>query len=389
MLPWIALAVWVSICPAVARGQEPGATDAASARDEASLWFVRTSYQAWRAHPTTPGGQSHFQAFRVEIGRRVDGTRPWHQSYKYPSYGVGLFTADFGNAEQDRGRPLAVYGFLSLPLTNPVGRVQPMTDFGAGLALGWNAPEPEINPFEWTPTSSTTIYVDWGLYLKVLMTKRMDLIGGASLMHFSNGGLHAPNFGINLPGPRLALRYSLDRRRPISRPRPLPSFVAGWELQVSGGAGAKNIFVPTESPELRPADTRRSFGVGHATATVMWHFRRSSKLGGGADFSYDGSANARVDVTGGMAADSRGSFSNRLNLGLHGGYEQVIGRLSVLAHLGRYVWRDRSDGQVASLYQRLGVRYALRDNVFWGVNIRFFDRRTADYIEWHVGYRYR
>ena len=43
--------------------------------------------------------------------RQTDGSRPWHQLYNYPSYGLGLYIADF-NVKNQLGNPITLYGFF-------------------------------------------------------------------------------------------------------------------------------------------------------------------------------------------------------------------------------------------------------------------------------------
>ena len=79
----------------------------------------------------------------------------------------------------------------------------------------------------------------------------------------------------------------------------------------------------------------------------------------------------------------------RLNLGLYGGYQHLFNRFIASVDLGYYVWQGREDGRVPEFYQRLGFKFDLSEQVFSGLNIRFFKLGVADYIEWHMGYRFK
>ncbi len=52
-----------------------------------------------------------FRSVRLEFGWQTDGSKDWHHSYNFPSFGIGLYGADFNNGEE-LGTPTSLYGFF-------------------------------------------------------------------------------------------------------------------------------------------------------------------------------------------------------------------------------------------------------------------------------------
>ena len=360
-------------------------------------WFLRAGYQPGWVIPTSDfvegvnaGGEpiDAVQAFRFEIGRQTDGSQDWHHAYRFPSYGIGFYAANFGN-EEELGSPVGVYGFLSLPLASLGESTDLTTDFSIGMAFDFEPFDPETNPFNRAIGSVTTLSFDWGFYLKYLLSTKLDLAGGVSFTHFSTGRIREPNLGLNTLAPKVSLRYNFHQQRPTFVRRSLPEFRPTWELLFAVAGGSKNISAATDSPELQEVGRRETFGVANFSTAIQRHFYRQGKVGGGMDVSYDGSANACIDLLDGRIVESRGSGTDMLNLGLFGGYEHVFHRFLLAVDLGYYVWQGRDDGRVPDLYQRLGFTFDLSENIFARIKFRFFDFSKADYIEWTTGYRFK
>ena len=376
----------------------PSLNDQATSLKRENPWFIRVGYQPGWVIPTSNFirgiNANHkpirsMQSLKFEVGLQTDGTQDWHHDYNFPSYGIGFYTADFSNKEE-LGSPVGTYGFLSLPLLRLSESVDLTTDFGIGVAFGFKPFDPETNRFNRATGSSITAYLDWGLYLNYLLSTKLDVAGGLSFTHFSNGRTREPNIGLNTLAPRMSLRYNFHQERKTLLRRNLTEFKPSWELLFAVSGGSKNISALTDNIELQQVDRRQIFGVANFSTGIQRHFYRKGKLGGGIDVSYDGSANARIDLTADRhVVKSRGSAVERLNFGLFGGYEHIFHRFLLTTQLGYYVQRGRNDDRVQDLYQRFGFKFNLSENIFAGINVRFIDFNRADYIEWTTGYRFK
>ena len=106
----------------------------------------------------TPISLIYAASLRYE--RQTDGSRPWHQLYDYPSYGLGLYIADF-NVKNQLGKPIALYGFMSSYVINkPKWSLK--TEISIGLAFNWQHFSTE-NPLNDAMGASLSCYIDAGM----------------------------------------------------------------------------------------------------------------------------------------------------------------------------------------------------------------------------------
>jgi len=355
--------------------------------DDSNPWFVRSGVTAARIvakNPFAPirndgddpiGGGTDLT---FEIGRQTDGSQEWHPLYGMPSYGFGFSLASFRN-DAVRSQPLDAYTFFSWPFARLNDRLDVTTDFGMGLSWHWMQFNERTATSQATLGSDLNAYIDLGFYLRWESTPRTLVYAGIDYTHRSNGGMRQPDQGINVTGPKIAVRYNFapaTRARRAIDPRP---FQPSWEYIVGGAAGVKSVASTTDQV------VQQHFGTVDATAGVQWHFYRFGKIAGGTDLVYDGSTGARVE---GANALARASAGQRCALGIYAGYEHVIGKFGATLQPGYIVARgfERATGR---FYQRYGWRYHASDRFWSSVSIRAIDGRIADALEFGAGYRIR
>ena len=380
----LVLLVALSSClvtPWVAHAQPSGHSQSRRPPDPvataASDWAVRFDYQTGSVPKTLGSARDFYHAYRVEFVRQTDGSQDWHHAYHFPAYGLGVHVGDFGTGSTERGVPVSIYGFLQVPLLRFTKTTDVITNVGFGVTLGWNAPGRREDPFATRPTSFATSYLDLGFYLRQRVTRRVDLIGGYSMSHFSNGGTRSPNKGLTIKDPRIVLQYSLGDRakRP---PRSRLSFEPHWVTRVDGGVGLKGVGVLYNGKRLTP---RGRLGVGILKGSVWRRFFRNGQVGGGAEISYEGDREWGDALL--LEADRNGGAS----VGTYIGYEQLFGPVSFYAHVGAYLIRTRKDERPIS-YERVGVVYRFSEHWFSDFGLRFYGYGSDDYVDWTVGYRF-
>lgn len=354
--------------------------------DDHNPWFVRSGVTAGRIVSTNPferigndpdpiGGGTDLS---FEIGRQTDGSQEWHPLYGMPSYGFGLSLASFRN-DVVSSRPLDAYTFFSWPFAQLADRLDVTTDFGMGLSWHWKQFNEQTATYQSTLGSDLNAYIDLGFYLRWESTPRTVLYTGIDYTHRSNGGMAQPDRGINVIGPKVALRYNFapdtHKRTAVAPPRFQPS----WEFVVGGAGGVKSVADPT-------TQLQQDFGTLDATAAAQWHFYRFGKIAGGTDFTYDGSTGARID---GDNTVVRAGAGERWALGIYGGYEHVIGKFGAILQPGYIVARGFDRPNSSRFYQRYGWRYHVTESFWSSVSIRAVEGRIADALEFGAGYRMR
>ena len=247
-------------------------------------WAIRFDYQSGTVTKAPRGTRNHFRAYRVELVRQTDGSADWHHSYRFPSYGVGLHVGDFGSEPTERGVPVSVYGFLQVPIFSITDTTDVMSNLGVGVTRGFHEPGPGEDPYSARPSGSPTVYLDLGIYARQRLSRRLDLIGGVSMTHFSNGGVSLLNKGVTISAPRIAVQYSLGDRGPRRTRSPRTPFDAHWVTRVDGGMGINGVGLVWTGETYTP---RGTLAMGMAKGSAWRRFHRNGQVGGGLEVSFE------------------------------------------------------------------------------------------------------
>jgi len=85
-----------------------------------------------------------FQSVRLEFGWQTDGSKDWHHVYNFPTFGIGLYGADFNN-DEELGTPTSLYGFFGWPMARS-GRWRFDFELAFGFTNDWKPYDPVTNP---------------------------------------------------------------------------------------------------------------------------------------------------------------------------------------------------------------------------------------------------
>ena len=368
------------------------AAPAAAQSDGDNPWFVRggvTPAFVIATNPFSSGPRGAADAANVidrapnvtlEVGRRTDGRRSWHELYSMPSYGVGFSLASFRNSIE-HARPVEAYAFFSWPFVSFSERLDVTTDFGTGVSWNWRRVNERSGEADMVLGSNLNARIDWGFYLRYLMTPRQILYTGIDFTHRSNGGVVQPDIGINTIGPKVMLQYnfgefSFDVPTPYDARKP-SGFRPSWDFVAGASGGVKNVVETTG---------RHDFGSIGITAGALRRFYRFGEIAVGTDLLYDGSVGA---VTAASLARPPLEPHGPWALGTYAGYEHVISRFSAFVHFGYQVARGVDDPEVSRGYQRFGWRYQVTDRMFGTFAVRATGGNRAEALEVGAGYRLR
>jgi len=259
--------------------------------------------------------------------------------------------------------------------------------FGFGFSTDWKKFDPEKNPYNNVIGELRAFYIDVELGYLFHISDRFDLIGSVSGTHFSNGGSKQPNSGFNIISPMIKLKYNFNSVKPSITEKTIPKYNSNHEWLIVLSAGVKNLLYTIPAENVNDRYSSVDYFSGAISNEYLYQYSHMFKVGVGADLSYDGSANNRSDSAEVRGFEIEADFIDKVSLGGFIKYEQVISKLSVSAALGYYFIRKEFPGEVPDFYQKLGFKYHIWNDIFSGLNIRFYDFSKADYIEWNVGYR--
>lgn len=357
--------------------------------------FWRTGYQAGTVLQTNDflrgdnasGEPIDFhQSLRLEYGWRTDGTADWHHLYNFPSYGLGLYGADFDNRDE-LGTPTSLYGFFSWPIHRS-GPWRFSWDLGFGLTSNWEKYDPVNNPNNVAIGLARSVHIEVGANLAYRVARHWSVIGGVSGVHFSNGGTQRPNHGLNAAGLRLYAQYDVGRQVPLPQRRALGQYDRKWDLTFTGSWGNRNLNLKFDDPSLRGTYLNRDYTIMNFTLGMGRKVSHKSRVVLGLDAAYDGSVEDLMVLDAyNQGRNAETKSSHNLELAAFGGYEVIAHRTHLLVHFGYKIIRHDVPGRLPDFYQRLGVKQFITDGFFAGLNVRFHELGSADNLEWNLGYR--
>jgi len=209
--------------------------------------------------------------------------------------------------------------------------------------------------------------------------RRFIIAGGVSLMHFSNGAIKQPNYGINMPGVSLAVAYRLSHENPYLKRKMMPEL---YLFEFDG----KRFLQFDLNAAFGMKDLQATLGGGNKYlvaeifGNLLWPVSYKSRLGFGFDLSYDGSDEKLLEI--------RGIYPeyeiNLVKTGLTASYELAFSRMAIMLNLGSVITGlDKRDGY---LYEKLALRFGLTDHIFTSLTLKAYYGK-ADYITLGIGYR--
>ncbi len=325
-----------------------------------------------------------FQAFSLKYSKQTTGQHQWEQKFNYPSWGIGIYIADFYNPEEI-GNPIALFGYFNAPFIR-WNKLSFNYEIGFGATFNWKSFNPISNQYNVAIGAGESFLIDAGLNLSYPIFKHFDLIAGFSFTHFSNGAIKKPNYGINTLAPKLSLKYNIDQNISFEH-HSFPKYKPENEFLVSVFGGIKNVVYDSLNIDLAEKYEGIFFGVFGISAVYNRQISFKSKIGLGMTFSYDGSIDAQLAIEDGDLEQIDGPIGNKLQVSIYPSYEFVVNKLSLILQPAFYLYRKKLKNQSPTFHQRIGLKYHFTKNLFIGITLRDYAFHVSDYIEWNIGYR--
>lgn len=133
------------------------------------------------------------------------GKKDWQAHQRYPLLGISLMHFDLGNKEA-LGQAYAVIPTITIPFLR---REKTSMEFRVGTGVSYLTQK--FSPVFNTENNAIGSNVNSAITFKIGMNywykPHLHLTAAGSFTHFSNGAAALPNFGINIPGVVLGVRY--------------------------------------------------------------------------------------------------------------------------------------------------------------------------------------
>lgn len=313
----------------------------------------------------------HPSGIVIAWNKKTDGSKPWHQRYNYPDYGLSFTYQDFKTSIL--GKNYALNGHYNFYFF----KRHLMLRTGVGLAYLTHPYDKENNnknnAFGSTIVSSPYVMLN---YSKERLWKHLGFQAGLALFHYSNGSFKAPNTSVNTVTFNLGLRYDLNQA-PVVRLREELSSGGAQPIKVnillSGGINESHVVGSGQYP----------FYIATVYADKKWNHVSALHLGMEVFFSNFLKAYMRYKS---IAFPEEGvdPSTDHKRIGLFFGHELFISRLSFVNQLGYYVYSP-FDFEGKS-YIRTGFKYYFNQKWFAAVNLKSHAAK-AEAVEFGLGIR--
>ena len=326
-----------------------------------------------------------YTALSFQVLKQTTGKEFWERDYGYPSYGIGVYSANFFE-NKDFGFPIAIYGVFKAPFKR-WDKLSFNYESGFGLTFNWKSFNPVKNDYNPSLGAKESVFIDLGINLNYELDRHFDLGIGYSFTHFSNGAIKSPNLGLNTFSPKIILAYNVNRFKPQPVRQSNKGFVKNTTIDFSIFGGIKNVIYKGNDVDTITKYKGVYYPVFGFTTVLNRQINPKSKIGFGATLGYDGSSNSIIYVDNGELEPAGGFHADRLNLSIFPSYELMINKLSLVVQSGFYILRRQTVTTKPMTYQRLGLHYQLNENLFAGIVLHAYSYHISDFIEWTLGYR--
>jgi hypothetical protein len=326
--------------------------------------------------------------------------------YKGGYQGVGL---GYHHLNNQIGNPVSAYLFQGATIKTLSSKLALNYEWDFGVAYGWHSYNESDRVSNHVIGSKMTAYMDFGVYLRWMLSRQFDLNIGLTASHFSNGNTSMPNAGLNVASAKVSLAYYLNRPEQQPADGPLPVFQKHWSTDVVVFGGWKRRGAETALGSYTLSDT---YGVVGVNINPMYNLNHWLNVGASLDLYYDHSANLKVEDSAVPPDDgetekesaSEGetedavSTSSESRVSAPSWYRQVTAGLSVRAEyvmpyftinfgIGHNLINAGS-AHFRGFYEILALKAALTPKVFLHIGYSLYSFQYPNNLMLGIGYRF-
>ena len=323
---------------------------------------------------------STYGSFELRYGWQPNGKDHWTNQYGYFSYGVGWYTGYIGDPNLF-GTPMAVFGFINIPLSNPDRRNVFQISPAIGVTFNLEPYNAVTNPDIDTVGGSMATYISLEFGAEYRLTTSWDLLYGIDYTHFSISRIYTPNYGYNMYGINLGFRYlyNADQRKLNKDPNNTEKLPVRFKRLEK----VKNTKLNENSIEFYAGFGTVQNDVDKGTykryvtfsGVIDYKFKLNNAHGftGGVDLFYDESLVVLYPEK-----------KDRIMAGVHLGYDFMISRLAIRLQGGLYITEEK--GKEAT-YMRVALQYEITKWFFAQVGLKTRNGARADWLEFGIGFK--
>lgn len=334
-----------------------------------------------------------FSTYALRFGYKSSGSRWQDYAYGMPYAGIGLMGATFFD-EESLGNPYTLYAFQGLTVAKFTSKFKINFEWNLGASFNWKPYDPFDNPHMIALGSSTNVFVGLNVYANFELSDRWDLNYGFGVSHYSNGASKLPNKGLNMASSFVALSYNFNKVEQDDMLHNLvpPIVEPHLDYDVLVNISSRQTDFDTVGTNLPSKYLDKNFSVYGFTFAPMIVTSYKYKYGIGTDLLYDESSGARawreLNPLDGKLYDrvKLGRFKDRISLGVSVKGEVTLPMYSIFANFGYNV--IQGNRKESRIYQVIGVKAYLKENLFGTFGIRATHFSSAQYLYWSLGYTF-
>lgn len=384
--------VW--LLPALATAQPADTTVTTSHRVVHSFRLEAAPGSIFHTNDFLEGGNeqgrtmNHAFAAKLKYSFQLPPADPRATVYPGAYQGVGVA---WHHLNPQLGNPLTVFIFQGAPIMRVTPNLSLNYEWNLGLTYGWHPYDQLKNPDNAVIGSRATAYLNADIYLNYRLTSHIDVYGGLSLSHFSNGNTRIPNSGLNTGALKMGVtlypqasssRPSSSSSHPSSSSKraSLAPFHRYWATDVLLFGAWKSLGYYGQSG---PAVVPGSFAVVGLNVNPMRHLSHWVNAGASLDVVYDHSANIRYNEL--TQEKLYPSALRQIGVGLSGRAEFVMPFFTINVGLGHNILN--AHGHLSGWYEILALKIGLTPRSFLHIGYSLNDFKNPNNLMLGLGLR--
>jgi hypothetical protein len=305
----------------------------------------------------------------INIGWQTTGRKPWQQVHNYPRWGIQFMFYNLGNPNI-YGNALFITPHLDLfLLKRPKHEIY--VKIGTGIAFFTKYYNSETNPNNILVSLPVSASGFFSLSYRYILTEKWSMLLAFNFNHASNGSMHQPNLGINIPALGVGAHYTLNPERMKFIKTELP------EYKKSLNFNANLSFSSKQSPSEPLNDV--SYMAYTLTTYFSKRFTRKSILVAGMDGCLDESLNYELRNEPDYINKKHSIYRFAVTIG----YEFVLTEKTHIMMQNAFYLYDPYKVDIP-VYQRYGFKYMPIEHVYLGYYLKTHAGK-ADFWEFAVG----
>jgi len=314
----------------------------------------------------------HPEGMVISFNRKTFGKMVWEQTYNFPDYGVSFHYQNMKN--EVLGDMYGIYGHYSFYFLQR----QVILRVGQGVAYNTNPYDREKNFRNYAYGThlmpSTYFMLN---YTKQDVWQGLGLQAGLIFIHHSNASMKSPNTSTNTFAVNVGLNYTFDKKEQNQYVHTADDSVYRQPLHYNiifrGGIDQSDVIGTKQYPY---------FTLG---GYVDKRISRKSSFQFGAEFFWPKYLKEYIRYMAIAYPESPASGrTDYRKLGLFGGYELYVNKLSLEAQVGYYVYSPYNS--TGKLYERVGLKYYFARNIYGLIGLKTHGAK-AEVMEFGVGVR--